>query len=64
MTKKETLINELENLPEPAIDEVLEFVQFLKFRKKIKPTETMLLSENSLKREWLSDDEDEAWTNL
>jgi len=30
MTKKESVINEIEQIPEPFLEEVLDFVQFLK----------------------------------
>ena len=32
MTKKEMLINEIKQVPEPVLDEVLDFVQFLKIK--------------------------------
>lgn len=64
MTIKEKLVHEIEDLPEPVIDEVMDFVQFLKRKKGLSPSEPMLLSEETLKKEWMNDAEDEAWRNL
>ena len=63
MNAKNTLIKEIENLPEPMLVEVLDFVRFLE-QKKQNELETYLLSESSLKKDWLSPAEDEAWKNL
>jgi hypothetical protein len=35
MTKKEILINEIDKIPENLIDEIIDFVQFLKTKKMI-----------------------------
>lgn len=64
MTKRDLLINEIEEIPETLIDEVIDFVQFLK-RKKIKDCiEITIASESSLKKDWLAEEEDKAWQNL
>ena len=64
MTTKEKLVHEIEDLPDPVVDEVMDFVQFLKRKKGLSPSEPMLLSEEALKKEWMNDAEDEAWRNL
>jgi len=64
MTKKEQLLHEIEELPDSVVDEVMEFVQFLKQKRGTASSETMLLSEDSLKKDWLNDAEDEAWKHL
>jgi len=64
MSKKELLIDEIKQVPESFVDEVLDFVQFLKtkiIREKIDPA---IASEYSLKKDWLKPEEDEAWQNL
>lgn len=63
MTKTVALLNELEHLPAPLLDEVMDFVRFVK-HKHAEATENALLSEESLAKEWLSREEDEAWQDL
>lgn len=64
MTKKELLMNEIEYLPEPLLDEILDFVHFLKTKAISEGTLTALASESSLKKDWLVKEEDEAWASL
>ncbi len=64
MTKKELLINEIDHIPENLIDEIIDFVQFLKVKKMKVNLETTILSESSLSKDWLSKEEEEAWQNL
>jgi hypothetical protein len=61
---KETLIRELEDLPEVSLQEVCDFVQFLKRKATQGHLETALLSESALQKDWLTPEEDEAWQNL
>ncbi len=64
MTTKEKIVREIEELPEPVLDEIMDFVRFLKHKKEHAPSETMLLSEAALQKDWLNEAEDEAWKNL
>lgn len=64
MTKKETLIKEIEKIPEPLLDELLDFINFLKTKMTREKYETMLVSEPVLKRDWLRSEEDAAWKDL
>jgi len=64
MTKKELLIKEIDQVPEPLLDEVLDFVQFLKARIIKEKIDITIASESSLKKDWLKPEEDEAWQNL
>ena len=64
MGKKELLISEIEKVPEPFLDEVLDFVHFLKSRIIRKGLATAIASESSLKKDWLKPEEDEAWQGL
>ena len=64
MNKKELILNEIEQVPEPFLDEVLDFVQFLKTRISKDRMDLAVASESSLKKDWLKREEDEAWQNL
>lgn len=63
MSNKSILIKEINNLPEPIIAEVLDYVRFLEYKNQ-NDLETFIQSETSLAKEWLSPREDEAWKNL
>jgi len=64
MNTKNLLIQELEQVPEPILEEVLDFLRFLKAKKIQETLETSILSESSLRKDWLCSEEDEAWRDL
>ncbi|MEG3862939.1 hypothetical protein [Microcoleus sp. herbarium12] len=64
MNAKELLLKEVENIPEFILEEVWNFLQFLKFKYNKDKLEASLLSESSLEKDWLKLEEDEAWQNL
>lgn len=64
MSKKEILISEIEQVPESYIDEVLDFVHFLKTKITKEKMDTAIASESSLRKDWLLPEEDEAWQSL
>lgn len=64
MSKKELLIREIEQVPEPFLDEVLDFVHFLKTKILRERLDITIVSESSLKKDWLRPEEDEAWRSL
>jgi hypothetical protein len=64
MNAKELLLKEVENLPEFILEEVWDFLQFLKLKYDKDKLESSLLSESSLEKDWLKLEEDEAWQNL
>jgi hypothetical protein len=64
MSKKEILIQEVEQLPESYLDEVLDFVHFLKSKIIREKLNTAIASESSLRKDWLLPEEDEAWQSL
>jgi len=64
MTKKETVMNEIEQIPEPFLEEVLDFVHFLKAKITKERLGAAIASESSLKKDWLRPEEDEAWQSL
>ena len=61
MINKENLLKELQNLPQNEVQEVYDFILRLKQKEK---NSTLYLSESSLKKDWLSPEEDEAWKDL
>ncbi len=64
MNAKELLLKEVENLPEFILEEVWDFLQFVKRKYDKDKLESSLLSESSLQKDWLKSEEDEAWQNL
>ena len=58
------LESELEHVPDAVLDEVLDFVHFLKTRIATEGLSTAIVSESALRKDWLRPEEDEAWQNL
>lgn len=56
----------LEQLPDKYLNELIEYLHFLQFKSKSKVSDksSMLLSEKSLAKEWLTNEEDETWKDL
>ncbi len=63
MNKRELLLNEIQHVPEPFLDELLDFVQFLR-AKTIKQMGIAIASESSLIKDWMRPEEDKAWQDL
>jgi len=65
MTIKEQITQELENLPEPMLQEILDFVQFLQTKHQQRNIlEITMMSESSLQKDWLKPEEEAAWQDL
>ncbi|MEL6459993.1 MAG: DUF2281 domain-containing protein [Cyanobacteria bacterium J06621_15] len=64
MTIKEQLLQEIEKVPEPLLQQVLDFIQFLQNKRQQEKLEITLLSESSLQKDWLKPEEEEAWQDL
>ena len=64
MTTKQMLLKEIKMVPEPILEEVLDFIRFLENKSRNKISETAILSESSLAKDWLKPEEDEAWQDL
>jgi hypothetical protein len=64
MSKKELLISEIKEVPESFLDEIFDFVQFLKSKTIKEKLAIGVASESSLKKDWLRPEEDEAWQGL
>ncbi|HOO72739.1 MAG TPA: DUF2281 domain-containing protein [Spirochaetota bacterium] len=63
MNTKKIILEEIEKLPDKMLSEVLDFVRFLEYKNEI-DLDTYIQSESSLKKEWLSPVEDDAWKDL
>ena len=64
MTRRESLLKEIDDVPDSVLDEVADFVSFLKARIVRDGMTTAVASESSLKKDWLRPEEDEAWQDL
>jgi hypothetical protein len=64
MLSKEALHRDIDALPEEFTEEIYDFVSFIKRKLISENTEAALLSESSLRKDWLCPEEDEAWKNL
>jgi hypothetical protein len=65
MNTKEKLINEIKETPELLLSEVLDFLHFLKAKTvQNNKLDSAIMSESSLKKDWLNPIEDETWQNL
>ena len=64
MSNREAVIKEIEQIPEPFLEDVLDFVHFLKAKIIKERLDTAIASESSLKKDWLKPEEDEAWQSL
>jgi len=64
MSKKDMIISELNNLSENLIEEILDYINFLKTKSLKEKNELTLRSESSLRKEWLKPEEDKAWQDL
>ena len=61
---KELILKEIEDMPDVFTEEVLHFIRFLKMKLSQEKLETSILSESSLKKDWLKAEEEEAWQDL
>jgi len=64
MNAKDLIIQEIAQVPEPMLEEVLDFLRFLKAKQIQERLEIPILSESSLRKDWLSQEEDEVWRDL
>ena len=64
METKDLILKEIEVFPEPYLEEILDFVRFLKDKAMKTRMESAILSESVLSRVWLNPEEDEARKGL
>ncbi len=64
MGKKDLILNEIEQMPDMLLEEILGFVRSLKSQGMREKVDISVASESSLKKDWLRQEEDEAWRDL
>lgn len=64
MSAKDLIIQEMDQVPEPMLKEVLDFLRFFKAKQLQERLEIPILSESSLEKDWLRPEEDEAWQHF
>lgn len=64
MTGKQAILKAVEELPDDCLDELAEYVQLLKQKAVHQRAPTALASEQTLAKDWLRPEEDEAWRDL
>lgn len=64
MTTMNSVLREIERVPEPLLREVLDFVRFLKSRLAQERFDSAAASEPVLARDWDRPEEDQAWSGL
>jgi len=64
MNTKEAIAHEIEQVPESLLEQVLEFLLSLKTQYQQEKLEITMMSESSLAKDWLSEEEEEAWQDL
>ena len=61
--KQEEILRELKKLPEDTMDEILDFVKFLKIRDG-DAADAYIESESPLEEDWSEQEEEKAWQDL
>lgn len=64
MNTKEILSREIEQAPEPLLEQLLSFLLSLKSKHLQEKLEITMMSESSLAKDWLNPEEDGAWQDL
>ncbi len=64
VSTKKLLIQAIEEVPEPFLMELLDYVQFLQSKIAREKLDVTILSESCLAKDWLKPEEDEAWQGL
>jgi hypothetical protein len=63
-TLKESLLQEIAEIPEVFLPEVLKFIEYLKYKHQQELLETTVLSQSVLAKDWSAISEDQAWQDL
>ncbi len=64
MEVKESILKEINEVPEQYLVEVLDFIRFLERKTLEEGIGTAIASETSLRKDWEKPGEDEAWQDL
>jgi hypothetical protein len=64
MNPKEAIIQAIDQLPNSRLPDLLVFIQKLQEKPTTEQWAGALMSESSLRKDWLLPEEDEAWQDL
>ena len=64
MNLKDVIMKEIEGISDSPLGEILDFIRFLKAKKGKGVMEAVIMSESSLKKDWLRPEEDKVWQDL
>jgi len=64
MEVKQIILKEIDRVPNEYLFEILNFILFLETKSVEQKMELALMSESSLKKDWLKPEEDIAWEDL
>ena len=68
MISREILVKKIEILPPYLLQEVADYIDFVEYKKyrknNMQISDITVASENSLSKDWLRLEEDDAWENL
>ena len=64
MEVKQIILKEIDRVPNEYLFEILNFIRFLETKSVEQKMELALMSESSLKKDWLKPEEDIAWEDL
>ena len=60
LTKRDIVLREIEHVSDTLFDEILDFVCFMKTKSQKESLETVIVSESSLNKDWLKENENET----
>lgn len=67
MSTRDAISEEIKKIPENLLDELYDYLRFLKYKKSESKRDLLPIQEASekvLSRDWNTPEEDEAWKNL
>ena len=64
MSTRDTVLRELQGIPDPLLEEILDFIRYVRNKAASERFETAIASEPALGRDWLRPEEDAAWADL
>jgi len=64
MINKKMIYKEIDDIPNHLLEEIFDFIRFIKTKAMLEKHETAVISESSLAKDWLSQEEEMAWKDL
>lgn len=64
MGVKELISKEIERVPDRFLGEILDFIRFMETKATGEEMIAAVASESSLRKDWLTPEEDKAWQHL